>query len=101
MSTEAVAEDGIRDADVTGVQTSALPISSRTGVPVTVPGFSSRELEAASPTAVFVAKRLASFVAMPGRALESWTTVGIESERAAASTGTLTYPPIPTTPRAR
>jgi hypothetical protein len=37
---------------------------------------------------------------MPGSALESWTSVGMLSARAAARTGTLTYPPIPATARA-
>ena len=38
---------------------------------------------------------------MPGLALDSWIRVGIPSDRAAASTGTLTYPPTPATARAR
>ena len=63
----------------------------RTGVPVTIagllePGVRRRR----SPTAVRVAKRLRNRLARPGRALDSWISVGMPSDRAAVRTGTAT-----------
>src|SRR5450759_1402302 len=56
--------------------------SPRTGVPVTTPGLARRAFDRSSPTAVRVAKRLRSRVAMPGSAYESWTSVGMPRARA-------------------
>ena len=64
--------------------------SGRAGVPVTTPGLASPALAAASPTAVLVAKRFSRRLAMPGRALDSWISVGRSSDHAARRTGTVT-----------